>query len=362
MSFMSTKKFSLNIFQKLLSTLLIVTLVPLVSLWYVGSNEAKKIVTHNIAENLIATTNTVATSINGWDDTNLRVLRQAARLDDIRSMKAERQNPVLKTIGSSYEWASLVYTIAPDGSNIGRNDDKPQLQYGDRIYFKDVMNGKIAGRQVLISKTSGKLTLALSGPISDEGGQLLGVIAMTMNLDVVSRTVAETRIGQTGHAILLDADNKVIAHGRPERIKSTLQDFSAHPALKLEGVTLDPTVYTENDKKIVAFVRKLPQGWTLLIEQDYDEAYAALGVMERNARILILITVALVSAVAFFLGKELTRPINQLTAIANDLSNGQLNVTIPQTSRGDEIGSLARAIERMGISIHMAMDRLRKKG
>ncbi|MDB5920963.1 MAG: hypothetical protein JWR40_5197, partial [Massilia sp.] len=32
-----------------------------------------------------------------------------------------------------------------------------------------------------------------------------------------------------------------------------------------------------------------------------------------------------------------------------------------QTGRGDEIGSLARAIERLGISISLAMDRLRKK-
>jgi methyl-accepting chemotaxis protein len=69
----------------------------------------------------------------------------------------------------------------------------------------------------------------------------------------------------------------------------------------------------------------------------------------------------LVAALAFVMGKQLTRPINQLTAIAEKLSKGQLDVTIPQTSRGDEIGSLARAVERLGVSIQMAMDRLRKK-
>jgi methyl-accepting chemotaxis protein len=358
---MGKAKFSLNIFHKLCLTLLVVTLVPLVSLWYVGSKEAKEVLTYNISQNLIGTTSTVAASIGGWDDTNLRVLHQAARLEDIRSMKAERQNPVLKTIGASYEWLSLVYTIAPDGTNIGRNDDKPTLQYGDRSYFKAVMSGKENGRQVLISKTSGKPTLALSGPIRDDAGQLVGVMAMTMNLDVVSKIVAGTKIGATGHAILLDADYKVIAHGRPERIKTALQDLSAHPALAIDGITERPMVYTADGKEIVAFVRKLPQGWTLLIEQDYDEAYAALRSMERNALILIVLTAALVSLVAFFLGKQLTRPINQLTAIANELSTGKFDVTILQTGRGDEIGSLARAIERLGISIQLAMDRLRKK-
>lgn len=353
--------FSLNIFHKLWLTLLVVTLVPLVSLWYVGSKEAKEVLTYNISQNLIGTTNTVAASINGWDDTNLRQLRQTARLEDIRSMRADRQNPVLKAVAASYEWSSLVYTIGPDGANIGRNDDKPPLQYGDRSYFQSVMSGKPNGRQVIISKTSGKPALALSGPISDAGGQLLGVLAMTMNLDVVSKMVAGTRIGSTGYAILLDADYKVVAHGKPERVKTALQDFSAHPALAIDGITDKPMVYNDGGKDIVAFVRKLPQGWTLLVEQDYDEAYAALRSMERNALILILLTAALVSVVAFFLGKQLTRPINHLTAIANELSTGQLHVTIPHTARGDEIGSLARAIERLGISIQMAMDRLRKK-
>lgn len=358
---MGTAKFSLNIFHKLWLTLLAVTLIPLVSLWYVGSKEAKEVLTFNISQNLVGTTNTVAASINGWDDANLRVLREAARLDDIRSMKAERQNPILKAIGASYEWTSLVYTIGLDGGNIGRNDDKPQLQYGDRGYFQAVMSGKPNGRQVLISKTSGKPTLALSGPINDSAGQLAGVIAMTMNLDVISKMVAGTRIGNTGHAILLDGDYKVIAHGRPERIKTALQDLSAHPALAIDGISERPMVYTDGGKDIVAFVRKLPQGWTLLVEQDYDEAYAALRSMERNALVLIVLTAGLVSVVAFFLGKALTRPINQLTAIANELSTGKFDVTIAQTARGDEIGSLARAIERLGISIQLAMDRLRKK-
>jgi methyl-accepting chemotaxis protein len=358
---MGKSKFSLNIFHKLCLTLLAVTLIPLVSLWYVGSREAQEVLTYNISQNLIGTTNTVAASINGWDDTNLRVLSQAAKLADLRSMKAERQNPVLKTIAASYEWLSLVYTIAPDGANIGRNDDKPPLQYGDRVYFKAVMGGKENGRQVIISKTSGKPTLALSGAIRDDTGLVVGVMAMTMNLDVLSKIVAGTKIGATGFAILLDADNKVIAHGRPERLKSVLQDLGAHPALAIDGITERPMVYGVEGKQVVAFVRKLPQGWTLLIEQDYDEAYAALRSMERNALMLILLAAFLVSMVAFFLGKQLTRPINQLTEIANQLSTGKFDVKIPQTGRGDEIGSLARAIERLGISIGLAMDRLRKK-
>lgn len=352
-------KLSLNIFHKLLLTLLLVTLIPLLSLWYIGSAAASRDLSYNISQNLVSTMNTIATSINAWDDSNQRVLRQAASLDDIVSMKGERHNPVLKSIAANYEWAYLIHTMGPDGFNIGRSDDTPLLNYGDRAHFKAVMSGQPSARQVAIGKTSGLPALLLSGPITGKDGTRLGVITMAMFLTEISRTVTDTRIGKTGHAILLDADYKVIAHGRPEKVKSTLQDFSKHPALAIEGVTQKPGVYLENGKQVVAFVRKLPQGWNLLVVQDYDEAFASLAAMESNAKLLILITTVLVVAIAYFLGKQLTRPINHLTAVAEELSSGKFDSAIPQTSRGDEIGSLARAVERMGFSIRLAMERLR---
>ena len=130
----------------------------------------------------------------------------------------------------------------------------------------------------------------------------------------------------------------------------------------MPGIDKSPVVYNSEDRKVIGFMRKLPQGWTLLVEQDYDEAFRIMNQMEKDARILIAVSVALVIAIAIFLGKALTRPINELTSIARQLSNGELQVTIEQTERGDEIGALARAIDRLGISIKLAMDRLRKKG
>lgn len=355
-------KLKLNIFHKLLITLLVVTLVPLCALWYVGNSSAEQELGNNIAQNLVTTSETIATGINAWDDSNLRGLRQASYLDAMVSMNGERQTHVLGALGRTFEWSYLAFTVAPDGSNIARNDGGPLTKYGDRYYFKTVMGGADVARQVVIGRSNGKPALILAAPIRDAGRTTVGVVAMAMNLDEVSRTVTDIRIGTTGHAILLDAGNKVIAHGDATKVRSALQDFSKHPALSVPGIVERPTTYkAEDGTKMIGFVRKLPQGWTLLVEQEYDEAYLALSEMHEEARNLILIVVALVVGIAFVLGKQLTRPINELTAIADKLSKGQLDIAMSQTDRGDEIGSLARAIERLGISIQMAMDRLRKK-
>lgn len=354
-------KRTLTIFHKLVITLLLVSLVPLFALWYLGQSNARRELNATIAQTLVSSMDTAATGINAWDDTNVRALRQAARLDDIISMKAERQDPVLATVGTTYEWSYLLFTVAPDGSNVGRNDGGKPTFYGDRSYFKEVVAGKDLGRQVLIGKSTGKPSLILAAPVRNDERALVGVIAMAMNLSDVSQTVARTRIGETGHALLLDGANKVIAHGASVRVKTVLEDFSAYPAFAAPGITEQPARYSVDGKDMVGFVRKLPQGWTLLIEQEYDEAYAPLAKMESEAQMLIGAAVALIVGFAFWLGKQLTDPIMELTAIAQELSTGRLDVAIPQTARGDEIGSLARAIDRLGISMRMAMDRLRKK-
>jgi methyl-accepting chemotaxis protein len=355
------RNFRLNIFHKLLLTLLAVSLVPLVTLWGVGSAAAKRDAGNAISQALVMTVNTIATSITDWDEGNVRTLQQAALLEDMVSMRPERQGPVLKAIGETYPWSFVVFTIAPDGNNISRNDGKPLIKYGERSYFQAAMAGEAAARQVLISKSTGKPALTLATPIRGAAGDKVGVLAMAMKLDDIARVIKDSRIGETGYVVLLDADNKVIASGMAEHRRDTVQDFSAYPALKLEGVTEKPVVYMNEGRQLVSYVRKLPQGWTLLVEQEVEEAYAPLIKLERQARILILVTVLFVMSVAYVLGKQLTRPINGLIAVAQLLSNGQFKVTIPETGRGDEIGALARAIERLGISIALAMDRLRKK-
>ncbi len=359
---MATKRFSLSIFHKLLFTLLAVSIIPLVALWGVGSNQVQKDVSTEIANKLMMTSSSIAAGITSWDDTNVRVLRSANAIEDITGMDPARQTPVLRAFGGVYEWAFVIYTTDEEGTGLARSDDKPLTKYGDRNYFKSAMKGEPISRQVVISRSTGKPALTLAVPIRNRLGQPTGVLAMAMKLDDVAKVIKDTKIGKTGYALLLDEENKMIATGMAASTGGEVQDASNHPALKVDAIMLAPKVYTRPDgKRVVAFVNKLAQGWTLIVEQDYAEAYASLETLEQSARMLIGATCALVVAVAFMLGKALTRPINVLIAITEQLSKGQFQDAIPGTARGDEIGALARAIDRLGVSIRMAMDRLRKK-
>lgn len=57
----------------------------------------------------------------------------------------------------------------------------------------------------------------------------------------------------------------------------------------------------------------------------------------------------------------IVKPLRELTEVADQFSAGQLKLKIPGLQRKDEIGNLARALDRLGTSMQMAMQRLQKK-
>jgi methyl-accepting chemotaxis protein len=80
--------------------------------------------------------------------------------------------------------------------------------------------------------------------------------------------------------------------------------------------------------------------------------YLAIG----NAFLVIVVPLVLL------LSMTITKPLRVLTDVAERYSKGELNLKVPGMERRDEIGNLARAMERLGISIQKAMERLQKKG
>jgi methyl-accepting chemotaxis protein len=83
----------------------------------------------------------------------------------------------------------------------------------------------------------------------------------------------------------------------------------------------------------------------LEIIKDTTEYEAAAASSQRN---LILGTIAILAgaiALAFLLGRGLSRPLAAITAVMNRLSGGEIDVTIPGRERRDELGTMASAVD-----------------
>lgn len=350
--------FPFGIFPKVLLTMVVVAVIPLAAIWYVNYHSAVERLSSQVDQQLGDRADAIVSYVDAWVDMNVKMLHQNAALDDIAAMDAKRQRRILLSIANEYKAVYLAFTIAPDGTNIGRSDQESPKNYGDRIYVQQVVRGAPLGQQVVISRTNGQPALILSVPVMAEQ-RLAGVLAIGMTITDVSTSIASVQIGRTGHAFLLDSTGKVIAHQKKE-FAEALKDMSPHPGfLGASEIGKKRITYTnEQGRPVLAYARKSKYGWTLIVQQDAEEAYAAIAEANRNALVLLTLTLLFVGLVSFFLAQRLTRPMRSLTRTADEISRGNLKATIREASRADEIGALARAIDRMGASIKVAMARL----
>ena len=362
----------IGLFPKMLLVIFLVALIPLTGLFYINSIRIRQTVQNNVELNLRKTTETLATQVDSWTDTNLRLLHQHASHPDIVSMQTELQVPTLASVENSYEWIYRVVILDLDGNGNARssgdsifNEAGEKIFYrGDRRYFQQIIQGATEGQQVLLSRSTGKPALCLSVAINDASDVMVGVLFACSFLDVLSEAITNTRIGDTGFAMLLNDEGKLIAHGaNPSLLSEELQDFSNHPALQLgDAINGQQILYNDKNVPVVAHVSDVGLGWKLIVQQDSAEAFAPITQTRRNGLILLLSTILLVILAAYWLARLLVKPIENLTTIAEDISRGNLEqaqVSI-DSQRGDEIGKLARAIERLRVSVKLMLEELQE--
>jgi methyl-accepting chemotaxis protein len=360
--FYGGQKVRFGLFGKIITVMLIVSLLPFAIFWGITLRETNERIRTDTEALMAQTARGLGNQVDGWINNNVSILRTAAKLPEIVSMQEEQQKPILKTIQKQYPWMYLVFTVGTDGMNVARNDDVPLKDYSDRQYYKNIMRGKNLSWQTLIGKTSKKPALVLAVPIKSED-QIVGVMAAAMTVDEISKNIATWKKGNTGYAFLVDEKGYVIAHPNRQYVAKR-KNLNSHPLIanyrKKGWTTITTRFKTPNGQSALGHVRSNSYGWALALEQEDREVFSALNRVQKFALTLLGCTILLVSVIAWFSARAIVTPVMKLTDAAERMSLGELNVKIDIKSR-DEIGLLAQAIGRMQTSLRLAMNRLRRK-
>jgi methyl-accepting chemotaxis protein len=350
---------NLKIFPKILLNCLLIAIIPLVGFLYqIYLNEAdqRKVV----EQRLLQSSEVIASQVDNWVDKNLRNSNFVASLDPFKNMEAEAQVPILRAAKENLEWVSLIFVKDLKGDAIARSDGKSLRNYSDREYFKQVVSGEEIGQQVLIGKVKPVPLHCFAIPIKNNSQQMAGVITQCSTLLAISDYITASKVGQTGFAFLVDDKKRLIAHGEQSgKLVGNLQDFGAHPSLNLQNGRV---ATLEHDRKDRVFVtRAVGPGWTLVVQQDYKEAYSNYLDAKFNAIILAIVTVIITLLLSFLISYNISTPIKKLTEITDSYSKGMFVENVVGEDRKDELGELAKATSRMAKTIQMAISRLRKQ-
>ncbi len=357
---MQFKKSGLGLTAKIIIMMLLVSLLPGLVYFGITFKQTSERIQDETNRSGMQVTGILTDEINEWVDKNVRLLDMLAKLPAMESMSKESQEIILKEVHNEYPWMYLVHTINLDGMNVARSDNEELLNYADRQYVLDIKDGKALAWQNLIGKTSLKPALVIAVPIKNNG-QVVGILASAMTLDAITKIVSEWRQGRTGSIFIADQNGKVIAH-QNEKYVQEQKDLSKHPlVLAAKSGLMNLVEFKDfNNNDSIGFARKTQLGWTIAVQQEKKEAFAALQKARTTALLLFAITIVSIVIIAYFASKAIVRPIRRLTEAANRISVGELSVEIEKVSK-DEIGDLADAITRMQDSIRLSIERLRRK-
>jgi methyl-accepting chemotaxis protein len=350
----------LGIFGKLFLGFLLAALVPLLITWYYARERAIDDASQLGEEQLAAVAARLGDRVDSWLRINQQSLVEHAATAAMQSMRPEIQKPILISLSLYQPWSFLVFTIGVDGMSVARNDNLAPINYADRAYFKAVADGKPIGQQVVISRTINKPSWVVAVPIRDAYGRFLGALAKSNALSEITDVLVSERIGRTGRAMLLAPDGKLIAQTGAVMDKELL-DLSAHPAFKIGKTGGEIARYTEDGKPMLARIRKTRLDWVVVVQMPEDEVFER--VRQTDVYMLRLLGVAAVIATFFALvvAPGIASPIRRLTGITEEISRGNFDQEVREASRSDEIGALARSIERMTKSLRIALSRLSER-
>jgi signal transduction histidine kinase len=334
---------------------LLVALLPLTAFWQFERARSIKDGGEGAEERLHLFSERVVQQVNDWTQQNLSVLKLAASLPETISMDSEAHKRIVTSVAQQLPWAYLIHTTDLAGMNVARSDDQPLTSYGFRTYYADVLRGAAYSAEIQVGHTYKKPAFMMAVPILGPNGQMRGMLVEAATLDAVSKAVTSANLGRTGFAFLMTPEGRLIANAH-EPSNQNLEDYSTHPAFAAaragaEGIQH----YVVDGIDRIAMIRRTELGWIAVVQQDTQESLAGVNLATRSALFLLVVTAALVTLLSLMIARGFARPIERVTQVADQISQGNLNFTI-DTKRRDQIGDLVRAMNGVRQTLQRFVD------
>lgn len=160
--------------------------------------------------------------------------------------------------------------------------------------------------------------------------------------------VEDLRVGEHGHATMLDAAGRVIATGVPQG-EATLPsgaNLSSHPLFgQTKGSRLE---YTDarGTRQLAVAAHVDPTGWLLLVEQPTAEAFAPAARLGRQLTIAAAAAVIGMLLIGVVLGRRTIAPVRALERATQAVASGDLSARV-DVRGGDEFARLAQSFNAM---------------
>jgi signal transduction histidine kinase/CheY-like chemotaxis protein len=274
----------------------------------------------------------------------LRLLRQVPAITELSQVDATGKERLrvsrlaMDVVGSSSDFS---------------NDPKFTEAVKNKVYY-----GPVYFRR----ESEPYMTLAIAGTRRDAGVSIAEV-----NLKLIWDVVSQIKVGERGHAYVVDAQGRLIAHpdislvlrntdmSKLAQVRAARAGAGGNPA-----ETVQEADNIEGRKVLTAYAPVAPLGWLMFVELPAGEAYAPLYAALQRLAFVLLAALAFAVLAGMFLASRMVGPIQALRTGAARLGSGDLSQRIA-IKTGDELEALADQFNDMAGQLQESYAGLEKK-
>jgi hypothetical protein len=130
----------------------------------------------------------------------------------------------------TFQEASLpmaTWFALPDGSYYTVDKGQASANLSDRAYFPVVMSGQIATGYLVVSRSTGRVSMVTAVPVTSDG-QVVGALGVSLFLDSFSRVIAED-LSLPGGVLFYAAtsDGQIALHSAPGLLQADVSEAGA---------------------------------------------------------------------------------------------------------------------------------------
>ncbi|MEN9216401.1 MAG: cache domain-containing protein [Gloeomargarita sp. HHBFW_bins_162] len=266
------------------------------------------------------------------------------------------------------------------------------VDYRFREYYQESSKGKVAISGVIFGRVTGQPGVFVSAPVRNKQGQILGVAALKINVEVIQGIVTGAKLGERGQAFLIDSHGVIMAHTNPELIFHSLAPLPTDIQQQVINTSLIPYITSIRDLDLNILAERLIRAqkpgyishfrdtnqeittlgyaplevepWVMAVAEPRSQFLGPIWALAwQNVAQFILLTGFLV-AIVVWLVRSISRPLRLLLLAAQDLEEGIYDSLEPLhelSNKPDDIGRLARGLLKAAAQVQAREEKLKQQ-
>lgn len=213
-----------------------------------------------------------------------------------------------------------------------------------------------------------KPAITIATPLKDSSGVQMGALVIDLNLTELQNLLLESTISTETQVIYLVGESNLNAVAFLNTAANKFRQQGNSPSdVQLKSVAIDRAIaqqngmalyYNQYDISVIGVYRWLPKySVAFIAEISQAEAFEPANRLGLSFVLFGLITSGLLMLAIYFLSRQITEPIQNISKAAERLTQGDLNQHVPVIAQ-NEVGILAQTFNTMAEQLKLDRDNL----